>query len=85
MASFGGGGGGLKEKLEGSTIVDLLTVFVLVYDFYLLRQAGLTSGFGGGPSSLLTIPTNGEMIAAQLTGLLLAIYVIEAVIDKSSH
>ncbi|MFB6114789.1 MAG: hypothetical protein ABEK04_00735 [Candidatus Nanohalobium sp.] len=84
MGSLGtGGGGGLREKLEGSTIVDLLTVFVLAGDFMLLRKAG-TSGFSS-PSSLFEISMNPEFLAAQLTGLLLVIYVVEAVIDKSGH
>ncbi|MFB6175411.1 MAG: hypothetical protein ABEJ87_05595 [Candidatus Nanohalobium sp.] len=83
MANFGSSGG-LREKIEGSTVVDLMTVFVLVYDFFLLRQAGLTASFNS-PSSLLTISGDANVIAAQATGLLLAIYVVEAVIDKSSH
>ncbi|AOV95147.1 hypothetical protein AQV86_04465 [Nanohaloarchaea archaeon SG9] len=82
MSSLGGGGG-LREKIEGSTIVDLLTVTVLAMDFWLLRNAGL-GGFNS-PSSLLTISMSGQVIAAQLTGLLLVIYIVEAVIDSSSH
>ncbi len=82
-SAFGSSGGGLREKIEGSTVVDLLTVTVLAADFMLLRQAG-TSGFNS-PSSLLTVSADLNIIAAQLTGLLLIIYVGEAIIDKSSH
>jgi hypothetical protein len=81
--SLSTGGGGLREKIEGSTIVDLLTVTVLAMDFWLLRSAGL-QGFNS-PSSLFTISFNVQVIAAQLTGILLVIYVLEAVIDSSSH
>lgn len=81
MSSLGSSGG-LREKIEGSTIVDLLTVTVLTMDFLLLRSAGV-GGFSG-PSSLLSFSTNSEVIAAQLTGLLLVIYVLEAVVDSSS-
>jgi len=82
-SGFGTGGGGLREKLEGSTVIDLLTVSVLVLDFFLLREAG-TKGFGSA-DSLLTVSSSPEVIAAQLTGLLLVIYIGEAIIDSSSH
>jgi hypothetical protein len=78
-----GGGGGLREKIEGSTIVDLLTVGVLAADFMLLRAAG-TAGFRS-PASIMSISGNPNIIAAQLTGLLLVIYIAEAIVDKSSH
>lgn len=83
MSGLGTGGGGLREKLEGSTVIDLLTVSVLAMDFLLLRASG-TEGFGSA-DSLLTLSSSAEVIAAQLTGLLLVIYVGEAVIDSSSH
>lgn len=83
MSGLGAGGGGLREKIEGSTVVDLLTVTVLAADFMLLRQAGL-QGFQS-PSSIFMISTNPQIIAAQLTGLLLFIYIAEAIIDSSSH
>lgn len=83
MSGLSSGGGGLKEKLEGSAVVDLLTVGVLAADFVLLRSAG-TTGFSS-PSSLFAISMKPEFLAAQLTGLLLIIYVVEAVVDKSSH
>lgn len=83
MSGLGTGGGGLREKLEGSTVVDLLTVTVLAADFMLLRQAG-TQGFSS-PSSIMSVSTNPNIIAAQLTGLLLVIYIAEAIVDKSSH
>ena len=71
-------GGGLREKIEGSTIVDLMTVAVLAYDFMLLKNQGY------GSTNLLQISTTPEIIAAQLTGLLLVVYVLEAIIDSSS-
>lgn len=79
----GGGGGGLREKLEGSALVDLLTVGVLAADFILLRSSG-TTGFSS-PSSLFAISMKPEFLAAQFTGLLLVIYIVEAVVDKSGH
>lgn len=72
--------GKLKKLLEGSTLVDLLTLGVLAYNFILLRNAG-TSGYGGG--SLLQIPQSSEMLGAQLSALVIAIYVIEAIIDSA--
>lgn len=76
MSSYGSSGG-LREKIEGSTIVDIMTVAVLGYDFMLLKDTGY------GSSNLLQISTEPEMIAAQLTGLLLVVYVLEAIIDSS--
>ena len=75
----GSSGGGLREKIEGSTIVDIMTVAVLGYDFMLLKD----SGTGFGSNSLFQISTEPEMIAAQLTGLLLVVYILEAIIDSS--
>jgi hypothetical protein len=73
------GGGKLKKLLEGSTIVDLLTLGVLIYDFMLLRSMG--SGYG--TVNLFRMPTSQEILAAQLTGLVVAIYIVEAVIDSA--
>jgi len=72
--------GKLKKLLEGSTLVDLLTLGVLGYNFVLLRNAG-TSGYGGG--SLFQIPQTSQMLGAQLSALVIAIYVIEAIIDSA--
>ncbi len=71
--------GKLKKLLEGSTLVDLLTIGVLVYNFMLLRDAGAT----GYNASLLQAPGSQEMLAAQLTGLVIGIYIIEAIIDSA--
>lgn len=73
------GKGHLKRLLEGSTIVDLLTLGVLAYNFTLLRDTGY------GSSNLFAMPSSQEMLAAQLTALVLAIYVIEAVIDSAGE
>lgn len=73
----GSSGGGLREKIEGSTIVDIMTVAVLGYDFMLLKDTGY------GSSNLMQISTQPEIIAAQLTGLLLVVYILEAIIDSS--
>ena len=75
----GRGKGHLKKLLEGSTIVDLLTLGVLAYNFTLLRDTGY------GSSNLFSMPSSQEMLAAQLTALVLAIYVIEAVIDSAGE
>lgn len=72
--------GKLKKLLEGSTIVDLLTLGVLGYNFILLRDTGT-----GYTSSLFQMPQSPEMFAAQLTGLVIAIYIIEAVIDSAGE
>lgn len=77
--STGRGGGKLKKLLEGSTIVDLLTLGVLIYDFMLLRS--MSSGYG--TTNLFRMPTSQEILAAQLTGLVVAIYIVEAVIDSA--
>jgi hypothetical protein len=77
---IGGGrssGGKLKKLLEGSTIVDLLTLAVLVYDFMLLRSTGY------GTTNIFRMPTSQEVLAAQLTGLVVAIYIVEAVVDSA--
>lgn len=74
-----GSKGKLKKLLEGSTLVDLLTIGVLVFNFMLLRDAGAT----GYNASLLQAPGSQEMLAAQLTGLVIGIYIIEAIIDSA--
>ena len=80
-SGLGGSGskGKLKKLLEGSTIVDLLTLGVLAYNFTLLRDTGY------GSSNLLAMPGSQEMLAAQLTALVIAIYVIEAIIDSAGE
>ena len=74
--------GKLKKLLEGSTLIDLLTLGVLAYNFMLLRNAG-TGGYGS--SSIFEIPSSREMIGAQLSLLVIAIYIIEAVIDSAGE
>lgn len=77
-STFGSsGGGGLRSKIEGSTIIDLMTVGVLGYNFTLLKDQGY------GNSSIMQLSGEPTIIAAQLTGLLLVIYVLEAIIDSS--
>ena len=77
----GGGGedGRLKKLMESSTLIDLLTIGVLLYDFFLLRQSA--GGYGG--ANLFRISGDPMVIAAQLTGLVVAIYFIEAIIDSA--
>jgi hypothetical protein len=79
FSSHGGGSGKLKKLLEGSTIVDLLTLGTLALNFQLLKSTGT----GYGSNSILQIPSTVEMLAAQLSALVIAIYVIEAVIDSA--
>ncbi len=81
---LGGGhsssGGKLKKLLEGSTIVDLLTLLTLGLNFQILRQSA--SGYN---SSVFQVPGSIEMVAAQLSFLVIAIYVIEAIIDSAGE
>lgn len=79
ISSHGGSSGKLKKLLEGSTIVDLLTLGTLALNFQLLRNTGT----GYGSSSIFQIPSTMEMLAAQLSALVIAIYVIEAIIDSA--
>ena len=80
--SHGGGGKGhLKKLLEGSTIVDLLTLGTLALNFQLLKNSG--TGYGSG--NILRISTDPNIIAAQLSALVIAIYVIEAIIDSAGE
>ncbi|MFB6192639.1 MAG: hypothetical protein ABEK00_00130 [Candidatus Nanohaloarchaea archaeon] len=72
-----GSGGGLRDKIEGSSVIDIMTVAVLAYDFMLLKDTGY------GSTSLLQVSTKPQIIAAQLTGLLLAVYLLEAVVDSA--
>lgn len=74
-----GSDGKLKKLLEGSTIVDLLTLGTLALNFQLLRDTGY------GSSNLLQIPGSMDMLAAQLSALVIAIYVIEAIIDSAGE
>lgn len=74
--------GKLKKLLEGSTLIDLLTLGALTYNFILLRNAG-TGGYGS--SSILQIPSSSEMLGAQLSLLVIAIYIIEAIIDSAGE
>ncbi len=73
-------GGKLKKLLEGSTIVDLLTLLTLGLNFQILRQSA--SGYN---SSVFQVPGSIEMVAAQLSFLVIAIYVIEAIIDSAGE
>ena len=82
VGRHGGGKGHLKKLLEGSTLVDLLTLGTLGLNYQLLKNAG-TSGYGGG--SILQIPSTMEMMGAQLSALVIGIYVVEAVIDSAGE
>ena len=76
----GSSSGKLKKLLEGSTIVDLLTLLTLGLNFQILRQSA--SGYN---SSVFQVPGSIEMVAAQLSFLVIAIYVIEAIIDSAGE
>lgn len=78
-AAGGSDKGHLRKLLEGSTIVDLLTLGTLALNFQLLRDTGY------GSSNILQIPGSMEMLAAQLSALVIAIYVIEAIIDSAGE
>ncbi|WEL23587.1 hypothetical protein [Candidatus Nanohalovita haloferacivicina] len=79
--SYGSSSGGLRDKIESSTVIDIMTVSVLAYDFMLLKDQGF------GTTNIFQFSTTPEIIAAQLTGLLLVIYILEAIVDssKSDH
>jgi hypothetical protein len=79
LTDRGGEDGRLKKLMESSTLIDLLTIGVLLYDFFLLRQSA--GGYGG--ANLFRISGDPMVIAAQLTGLVVAIYFIEAIIDSA--
>ncbi len=74
-------GGKLKKLLEGSTIVDLLTLGTLALNFQILRSTGT----GYGSNSIFQIPGSMEMLGAQLSALVIGIYVIEAIIDSAGE
>ena len=79
-SSHGGDKGKLKKLLEGSTIVDLLTLGTLALNFQILRSA--STGYG---SSIFRISTDINIIAAQLSALVIGIYIIEAIIDSAGE
>ena len=80
IASHGSDKGHLKKLLEGSTIVDLLTLGTLALNFQILKESST-----GYSSSIFQIPGSMEMLAAQLSALVIGIYVIEAIIDSAGE
>lgn len=77
MSIHGSSGGGLGSLLEKSLIVDILTISVLAFNFYLLQAQ---MGFG---DSLLSVSTDPYTIAAQLTVVLIVVYILEMIVDKA--
>lgn len=78
------GGSSLGEKIEKSTIIDLLTVIVLGY-----ISSVLYTNLGYNKSEVFTLTANQNVLALQLSVLLIAVYAIELVYDRmtgsSSH
>ncbi|MFB6204230.1 MAG: hypothetical protein ABEJ75_01155 [Candidatus Nanohaloarchaea archaeon] len=61
---------------EKSTLIDTLTVLVLAYDAFLLYN-----GLRFGQGQVFGVSTNPQVIAVQLTALLVVIYGLEAFYD----
>lgn len=78
------GGSSLGEKIEKSTIIDLLTVIVLGY-----ISSVLYTNLGYNKSEVFTLTANQNVLALQLSVLLIAVYVLELIYDRmtgsSSH
>jgi len=77
-------GGSLGEKIEKSTIIDLLTVIVLGYiSFVLYHDLGYNKG------EVFTLAANQNILALQLSIFLIVVYALELVYDRmtgtSSH
>lgn len=69
--------GGWTEKLEHSTILDILQIGVYAYFGYIAY-----SNLGYGQSDILTVSTNPTVIAVQLAGLLIAINLVFMLHDR---
>lgn len=69
---------GLSDKLEKSAIIDLITVIVLSYDLYLLYVN--VDSFNR--DSIFSVTGEPQIIAVQITGLLILIYALEFAVDK---
>lgn len=78
------GGNSLGEKIEKSTIIDLLTVIVLSYISFVLYN-----NLGYNKSEVFTLTADQNVLALQLSVALIGIYVLELVYDRmtgsSSH
>lgn len=79
-----GSGSSIGEKLEKSTIIDLLTVVVLGYVSFVLYN-----NLGYNKDQVFTLSADQNILALQLSVFLIAIYVLELVYDRltgsSSH
>ncbi len=80
-----GVGNSLGEKLEKSTIIDLLTVIVLGYVSFVLYN-----NLGYNKSDVFTLAADQNVLALQLSVFLIAIYALELIYDRltgssSSH
>lgn len=80
----GVGGSSLGEKIEKSTIIDLLTVIVLGY-----ISSVLYNNLGYNKDQIFTLTADQNVLALQLSVLLIGIYVLELIYDRmtggSSH
>ena len=79
-----GVGNSLGEKLEKSTMIDLLTVIVLGYVSFVLYN-----NLGYNKSDVFTLAADQNVLALQLSVFLIAIYALELIYDRltgsSSH
>lgn len=79
-----GGGSSLGEKLEKSTIIDLLTVIVLGYVSFVLYN-----DLGYNKDDVFTFAADQNILALQLSVFLIVIYILELIYDRltgsSSH
>lgn len=70
--------GSIGSYLEKSALIDLGTILVLGMNFYLLQQ---NLGFG---DSLLEFSKDPAILAAQATGAMMIIYLVETVVDRKT-
>jgi hypothetical protein len=78
-SSLGGSSGGFTEKLEHSTLLDILQICVYGYFGYVAYN---NLGFNKG--QLLGISTNPTVIAVQLAAVLILINILFIMHDKVS-
>jgi len=72
-----GRGGGLTEKLEHSTLLDILQIVIYGYFGFIAY-----SNLGYGQNDILTVSTDLTVIAVQLAGLLILINLIFMAHDR---
>lgn len=77
MSSLGGSSGGLAEKLEHSTILDILQIGVYAYFGWISYN-----NLGYTREGVLSVSTNPTIIAVQLAGVLILINVVFMLHDR---